>query len=189
MSTTSAPRPMRADARRNYDRLLAEAETVFVEQGIDAPLEAIARRAGVGIGTLYRHFPTRLALQEAVYHDHVVGLAREAHELARSLPPAEAVREWLRSLAAYTRAKRGLVEALKSTLELDSELFTSCHGQMREAAGVLLARAQEAGAIRPELTGLELLRVSHAIAVASERSEDSGELLLTIMMDGLRPQR
>ncbi|GAA3822439.1 TetR/AcrR family transcriptional regulator [Sphaerisporangium flaviroseum] len=188
MAITSPPRPMRADARRNYDRLLAEAKIVFVEQGVDAPLEEIARRAGVGIGTLYRHFPTRLTLQEAVYHDHVVSLAQQAHDLADRLPPSEAVREWMRIIAASSRTKRGLTQALTATLEPHSEVFTSCHEKMRGAAGALLSRAQEAGEVRPELDGLGLLRIAHAIAVASERSEDSGELLLTIMMDGLRPQ-
>ncbi|GII60091.1 TetR family transcriptional regulator [Sphaerisporangium krabiense] len=189
MSTTSAPRPMRADARRNYERLLAEAHAAFAELGPDAPLEEIARRAGVGIGTLYRHFPTRLALQEAVYHDHVVGLAGQAAEFADRLPPREAVREWLRALVAHSHTKRGLVEALKSTLDGRSEVFSACHTYMRQAADTLLARAVAAGEVRDGLDGLELLRMGHAVAVATERSPESGELLLTIMMDGLRPQR
>ncbi len=179
---------MRADARRNYERLLAEAKIVFVEQGVDAALEEIARRAGVGIGTLYRHFPTRLALQEAVYHDQVMEMAQEAFDLAERLPPAEAIRTWMRSVAGYSRTKRGLMDALKSTLESDSELFAACHAKMREAAGVLLSRAQDAGDVRRELNGLELLRISHAISVAAERSPETGELMLTIVMDGLRPQ-
>jgi AcrR family transcriptional regulator len=179
---------MRADARRNYERLLAEAKNIYVEQGIDAPLEEIARRAGVGIGTLYRHFPTRTALQEAIYHDHVVGLAQHAYVLAERFPPDEAIREWMRCVTVYSRTTRGLIEALKSTMESGSELFASCHEQMRAASQNLLTRAQEAGAVRSDLGGMELLRISHAIAVASERSQDIGDLMLTIMMDGLRPQ-
>lgn len=186
--TPAASRPMRADARRNYERLLAEARGVFEEQGVDAPLEEIARRAGVGIGTLYRHFPTRVALQEAVYHDHVMELARHAHELAERLPPLEAVREWVRLVRENSQTKRGLLQALKSTMEPGSEVFASCHQKMRGAADDLVERAQTAGVVRPELNGMELLRLSHAVMLASDRSEASGDLLLTIMMDGLRPQ-
>src|SRR6266540_7034598 len=128
-------RPMRADARRNYERLLAAARTAFTEHGADASLDDIARRAGVGPGTLYRHFPTRQALQEAAYLDGFRKLCERAHTLADSLPPDEALAAWMHDLAGYLATKRGLSAALMSTLDKSSEVFTTTHTAMREAGG------------------------------------------------------
>jgi AcrR family transcriptional regulator len=190
MSTTGMPqRPMRADARRNYERLLAEARVVFTEQGVGAPLEEIARRAGVGIGTLYRHFPTREALMEAVYSDQVEALAQRAYDLSAVLPPDEAMMGWLRGVAEQTSSRLGLIAALKAVLDLDSGLFDACHARMRGAAEALLAHGRDAGTVRADVTSIDLLRLAHGLAVATEKWPDSYDRLLKIMMDGLRPRK
>src|SRR5437867_2707 len=119
---------MRADAVRNRERLVAAAIAAFTENGADASLDDIARRAGVGPGTLYRHFPTRQALQEAAYLEGVQSLAARAQALADSpLPPDEALAAWMRSLADYLSTKRGLSAALLRTLDKSSEIFVSTH--------------------------------------------------------------
>src|SRR4051812_22661352 len=171
--TTTGERPMRADARRNYKRLLSEAKTAFLEHGADAPLEDIARRAGVGIGTLYRHFPTRLALHEAVYHDEVDELCARARALLESEPPGAALAAWMRSFAAYAASKRGLMQTLKEVIDQRSDLFARCHDEIREAAGAVLSEAQEAGAARPDVTVEDLLRLTHGISVATERAPET----------------
>src|SRR6516164_6348746 len=134
------PRPMRADAQRNYTKLLDAASAAFLEHGADdVSLEEIARRAGVGIGTLYRHFPTRQALLEAVYRDQV--------ELLKTEPPGDALADWLRALMKFSSTKHTLTSALLAGLGKDSELISSCSKVIREAADALLARAQEAGVV------------------------------------------
>jgi AcrR family transcriptional regulator len=188
MSTTTGQRPMRADARRNYERLLAEAKASFLEHGADASLEEIARRAGVGIGTLYRHFPTRLALQEAVYREEMQQLADKAYELAETSPPDEGIAAWILAIAEYSRTKRGLTQTLKATIDLHSDQFISCHDQIETAAETILARAHAAGTARPDLRPCDLLRLAHALSVASERAPEDTELLLSFMLDGLRPR-
>ena len=188
MSTAAGERPMRADARRNYERLLAVATDAFLEHGADAPLEDIARRAGVGIGTLYRHFPTRLALQEAVYRGQFHDLATRAYELAESVPPGDALAEWMRFLSAHATTKRGLTQTLKAVIELHSDLFVRCHDEIRDAAAVVLDRAQEAGAVRPDVTVHDLLKLTHALSVATERAPEDTPRLLSFVLDGLRRQ-
>ena len=188
MPTTAGQRPMRADARRNYERLLTEAKAAFLEYGADASLEEIARRAGVGIGTLYRHFPTRLALQEAVYREEMQQLADKAHELASTAPADEGLAAWMLTIAEYSRTKRGLTQTLKAVIDLHSNTLVQCHDQIETAAGTILARAQQAGTAHPDLRPCDLLRLAHALSVASERAPEDTELLLSFMLDGLRPR-
>src|SRR5487761_883471 len=125
--------PMRADARRNRERLLTAATAAFAENGADAPLEDIARRAGVGIGTLYRHFPTRVDLQAAVYRSQVETVCAAADEYMISSTPDQALSGWLRAMVAYLATKRGLSRALVDSLGKDSQLITSCWGAMSNA--------------------------------------------------------
>src|SRR3954463_15066282 len=141
----------RADARRNRERLIAIAKEAFAEHGADASLDDIARRAGVGPGTLYRHFPNRMALMEAVYQDSVQALCAEAEELLESPSPGDALAEWLRSLLAYAAVKRGLARALMEAGEERPAFFTRCHDLIQESEAALLSRAQEAGAVRTDL--------------------------------------
>src|SRR5215469_6347570 len=129
------PRPMRADAQRNYARLLDAASAAFVEHGADdVSLEEIARRAGVGIGTLYRHFPTRQALLEAVYRDQVELLRARAERLLNQDSAGDAFADWVRALAAFASTKRSLISAMLAVIGKDSELVSSCSLVIRTCA-------------------------------------------------------
>jgi len=191
MSATGPPATMRADARRNRQLLIAAALAAFTEHGADdASLDEIARRAGVGIGTLYRHFPNRQALLEAVYRDQVEDLCAAARDRAAAATPAQALENWLRDLMAFAATKRNLTSSIMSVPEgKRSEVATSCSTMVREAADGLLARAQRSGEIRPDVDATDLLRLSHALAVASELPSthaDQPERLLKVLLDGLR---
>src|SRR5262245_50976231 len=159
-----ARRPKRADARRNYDRLISAAREAFTEHGTSASLEDIARRAQVGIGTLYRHFPRRQDLLEAVYVDEVEAICRSADDLV-DLPPWDALVAWLHRLVEFAAAKRALGEELVAYIERDAELFRSCGGAVYEAGQALLERAQRAGAVRPDTNFLDVGRMVGGIAV------------------------
>src|SRR5215472_16075048 len=135
---TGEERRMRADARRSRAKLLEAATAAFAEHGADAPLDDIARRAGVGIGTLYRHFPTRLDLQAAVFRSQVQSVCATADELVETATPQQAFAGWLRALAAYLVTKRGLSSSLIAGLGRDSELMTSCWSAMHDTADRLL---------------------------------------------------
>jgi AcrR family transcriptional regulator len=181
-------RPLRADARRNQERLLAAARDAFTEHGDRASLDDIAKRAGVGAGTLYRHFPTREALLAAVYRDGVAALSAQAYELAERLPPVPALTEYLRIQLDFTKAKRGLGVAVKAMLATDSETLEWCRQSLRGALGMLLARAQQEGAIRDDVDPAVLLRLVHGVALASESVPEEAERMLLIVVDGLRTQ-
>jgi AcrR family transcriptional regulator len=187
----TAPRPMRADAQRNYDRLLQAAVAAFAEHGADdVSLEEIARRAGVGIGTLYRHFPTRQALLEAVYTDQVEALRVRATELKDADSPSEALAAWLRALTAFSATKRNLTSALLETLGKDSALLSTCAATICGSADELLARAKEAGVVRADIDPRDLIRLVHGVNIATQNPTDPGqaERLLGLILDGLRPQ-
>lgn len=188
-SSAGQHRPMRADARRNYDRLLAAALAAFSEQGADtASLEEIARRAGVGIGTLYRHFPTRQALLEAVYRDQVEALGLRAAKLMLAESPGAALAEWLRALVTFGGTKRSLTTALLETLDKESELLSSAGAVLRESTTALLDRAQQAGVARTDVKGTDVLRLAHGVSMAAEWAPgDPGqaERMLTLVIDGL----
>jgi AcrR family transcriptional regulator len=183
---------MRADAQRNYTRLLDAASAAFAEHGADdVSLEEIARRAGVGIGTLYRHFPTRQALLEAVYRDQVELLRARAEELLKAESPGDALAEWLRALMRFSSTKHSLTSALLATLGKESELLSSCASVIRGAADVLLARAQQAGVVRPDAGSGDVIRLVHAVNIATQRgSADPGQAdrMLALILDGLLPQ-
>ena len=184
------PGPMRADARRNRDLLLSAALTAFTEHGADdVSLEEIARRAGVGIGTLYRHFPTRQTLLESVYRDQVEALCALAADLLDAPSPGDALGAWLRGMIAFSTTKRSLVTSMLATMDTASELFSACSTEIRRAVESLLARAQDAGEIRRDIDAADVMRLSHAITVATERAPqnpEQAERLLGLMLDGLR---
>ncbi|HKR69586.1 MAG TPA: helix-turn-helix domain-containing protein [Streptosporangiaceae bacterium] len=195
-SGSATPRPadrgMRADARRNYEKLLTAAAEAFTEHGADdVSLEEIAKRAGVGIGTLYRHFPNRHALLEAVYREQVEALRARADELVATKPPAEALGTWLRDLVDFGRTKRMLTSAMLTTVSRDSEVMTSSSRIMRAAAADILTGAQEAGVVRADADPADLMRLVHAISMTTEWAGDDNEQadrLLTLVLDGLRSQ-
>jgi AcrR family transcriptional regulator len=195
-SGSAAPRPadrgMRADARRNYEKLLTAAAQAFAEHGADdVSLEEIAKRAGVGIGTLYRHFPNRQALLEAVYRDQVQALRARAEELVATKPPAEALATWLRDLVDFGRTKRMLTSAMLTTVKQDSEVMTSSRQMMRRAAADILSAAQQAGVVRADADPADLMRLVHAISMTTEWAGDDNEQadrLLALVLDGLKSQ-
>jgi AcrR family transcriptional regulator len=193
-TTTSlppAPPPKRADARRNYERLLATAREVFAEEGADASLEEIARRAGVGIGTLYRHFPTRQALLEAVFQDEFEALRAEAAALLAAPDPGEALAGWLRAQLAHAAAYRGLSGSVMIAMLDEGTELSAALRAMHEAGADLLSHAQRAGAVRPDLDVSTLLKLVCAVGVATEQAPNAaeqGERLLGIVLDGLRVQ-
>jgi AcrR family transcriptional regulator len=182
---------MRADARRNYERLLRAADAAFVDLGAEAPLEEIARRAGVGIGTLYRHFPTRQALLEAVFRDEFEAMRAEGERLLSSPSPGDAFARWLRVVLDHTAAYRGLSASVMSAMRDDkTELSTSMKG-VHEAGAALLARAQRDGAVRSDLDSAAVFQLVCAIGVATEQAPDraaQAEQLLSVVIDGMRHQ-
>ena len=182
---TSTLRPKRADARRNQEKLLAAAREAFTERGKEASLEDIARRAGVGIGTLYRNFPTREALLEAVYVDEVEEISRKAHDLA-DRDPWEALTAWLREYAGFSATKRALLDAMLATMDADAAVFTSCRTAIMDAGGLLLRRAQEAGVVRPDTSVIDVVRMVSSIAAIPTADPGQVERILDVALDGLR---
>lgn len=180
-------RTLRADARRNRERLVAAGREAFSVHGVDAPMDEVARRAGVGPGTLYRHFPTREALLLAVYRSDVDTIAERARALAAELPPMEALEAWFREQLAYISDRRGVGAAIKKMLISETETLDYCRDTMRGAAGLLLARAQEAGVVRDDLEPPTVLRLVHAVGVASETAPEQAHVMLAVVLDGLRP--
>jgi len=188
MSTELVSRPKRADARRNYDKLLAAAAEAFTEQGSAASLEDIARRAGVGIGTLYRHFPTRQELIEAVYIDEVEEMSAKAGDLG-DLDPWDALVTWLRQFVRYAATKRALADELLNSIDAEAPVFVSCRAAITEAGEMLLQRAQEAGAARRDTTFTDVGRM--VAGIASIKTADPGQIdrILDMALDGLRARR
>ncbi|WBB75375.1 helix-turn-helix domain containing protein [Micromonospora sp. WMMD1128] len=177
-----ARRPKRADARRNYDALIAAARDVFGEYGAGASLEQIARRAGVGIGTLYRNFPQRRDLFEAVYVEEVRALSASAADLA-DLDPWSALVRWLRRFVDHVGAKRALADELVH----DSEVFRSCRTEIYAAGEPLLRRAQTAGAARTDADFDDVVRLISGIAAYQFPDPAQRDRVLAIALDGLRP--
>ena len=190
-AATGDGRPKRADAQRNYARLLSAAAEAFAEHGADdVSLEEIAKRACVGIGTLYRHFPTRQALLEAVYRDQVEVLSARADELLGSDDPIAGLTAWLQALMTFSSTKRSLTTAMLATMSKESELMTACSKKIKDSAEVLVARAQATGAIRADVTSTDLIRLLHGVSIATERQPtDPGQAnrLFALVLDGLRP--
>ena len=186
-ATGLAKRPKRADARRNYEKLLAAAGEAFAEHGGEASLEDIARRAGVGIGTLYRHFPTRQELLEALYIDEVEEMSRAAEGLA-DLEPWDALRTWLHQYVQFAQTKRAIADALLATIDQDAEVFFACRTAITAAGNMLLRRAQEAGVVRPDTTFLDVGRMVAGIGAIPAADPEQVERILDVALDGLRYQ-
>ncbi|MXQ66754.1 TetR family transcriptional regulator [Actinomadura rayongensis] len=193
MNGTPTPRFRRADARRNYERLLKEARAAFDEHGIDTSLEDVARRAGVGIGTLYRHFPARDSLLEAVLRDRFDALTEHGRALLREPEERPVLLDWSRSLAEMATTYRGLTGALMGTLRDEkSDLHASCEA-MRRTGAALLRREQEAGRVRADVDTAEFLALLHGAAWAGEQAFDGAsdrrDKLVALVLDGLAPAR
>lgn len=183
-------RPMRADARRNYERLLKVATEAFAEHGENASLDDIAKRAGVGSGTLYRHFPTRQALLEAAYVDRIEELGARADELAKRLPPGEALMEWLYELCVGTIQVRGMKALLSSAVtDGSSAALTTCANVVKGAAARLVEAAQAEGSLRADVESIEVLRLAHGMGSAAELAgagEPEIRRYMELLREGLR---
>jgi AcrR family transcriptional regulator len=180
----AARRPHRKDAARNFDALLDAAREAFAEHGAEASLEDIARRAGVGIGTLYRNFPTRRDLFESVYADEVNALCRAAVDVA-DREPWEALTTWLDRFAGYMVTKRAVREALND----ESEIFQACRESMYGAGGPLLERAQKAGVARADMDFGDLLRLVAGVTATAFEDDAQRDRVLAIALDGVRTGR
>jgi AcrR family transcriptional regulator len=180
-------RPKRADARRNYDKLIAAAREAFTEDGSSASLEDIARRAGVGIGTLYRHFRNRQELLEAVYVEEVEGLCRTAVDLADA-PPWDALMTWLHRFVGYVATKQALAEELFAYIGHDADVFKNCRTAFYAAGEPLLLRAQEAHVARADTDINQVVQLVVGIAKIPNADAEQIRTILDMALDGLRYQ-
>jgi AcrR family transcriptional regulator len=186
-SAKSSRKP-RADALRNRDRVLEAAKTVFSAGGPDASLEAVAREAGVGIGTLYRHFPTREALYEAVYRREVEQLGEMAEQLKDDASPVDALRRWLRSNVEFVATKKGMAAALALAAGPPSELTAFSFERLTKAIATLLDRAVAAGEIRSDVSAEDLLRTLVGMCLLHDQAGwQAGVVrMLDVLIDGMR---
>jgi AcrR family transcriptional regulator len=184
---TAISRPRRADAQRNYDKVIGAAREAFAEGGPATSLEAIARRAGVGIGTLYRHFPTRQALLEAVYENEVDQLCRSAGDF-KDADPWDALEGWLRRFVGYMATKQALAAELLDYVSRDAPLFMTCRTSIQAAGKPLLERAQRAGVVRPDADLAEIIQMVGGIAKIQGAEPEQIDRILGIALDGLRYQ-
>lgn len=175
--------PMRADARRNYERLVAVAAEVVAEQGAAASMEEIARRAGVGSATLHRHFGGRIKMLEAVFDSSIDAVCRQSDELIDHSDPGEALRTWLSALVTHATKNRGLGAALTMSAERGSE----CHARITQAGHQLLDRAQQHHAADPEATIGDLLGLVNAISLTTESDSARAGRLLALAFRGVTP--
>jgi AcrR family transcriptional regulator len=183
-------RKPRADATRNRERVLEAAKAVFSAGGPDASLEAVAKRAGVGIGTLYRHFPTREALFEAVYRREVEQLSELAEQLKSAASPVDALRRWLKSNVELVATKKGMITALALVVQGSSELYAYSFDRLTKAVGTLLDRAVAAGEIRADISPEDVLRALIGMCYMHEQPgwQSTVLRLMDVFIDGLRVQ-
>jgi AcrR family transcriptional regulator len=183
-----AGRPMRADARRNYDSLVVAARKVFADDGGGASMEAIAKQAGVGVGTLYRHFPKRIDIVEAVYRDDVDVLVDSAERGMTDLEPWAALEAWLRAYVDYGRSKRTFLNELHEAFEKNPDLKPASRDRIWDACERVLRRAQDAGTARRDIDGADLMQLVSPMCMNSTLTADQGDRLLAMVLDGLRPR-
>jgi AcrR family transcriptional regulator len=178
---------MRADAARNRAKLVAAAREAFADaaDGSEVTMEAVAKRAGVGIGTLYRHFPTRLELMEAVYREDVDGLRAYADELIASEPPWQALERWFDRFVAFAATKRAIFGELLTAIGKDSELLTYSRGMLNRTVAALVTNAQQAGAVREDVTSSDVLSLLSGCTMMN-LGRDQSERVLRVVLDGLR---
>ena len=184
--TKPPARSPRADAARNRERLLGAAKAVFSAGGPEASLEAVARRAGVGIGTLYRHFPTREALFEAVYRREVDELAALAEASVTQGPPADALRRWVKANVAFVATKKGMAAAL-ALAAYNKDLSAYSIARLSAAGGLLIDRAREAGALRTDIAPQELMRAVFGFCIVNDQPgwRETALKLIDVFLDGL----
>lgn len=180
-------RPMRADAQRNYDKLIATARSVVTEQGSDTSLEEIARRAGVGIGTLYRHFPNRLSLLESIYREDVDGLAALAEHLVATETPWDAMAQWLESFTGYAATKRVLFHEIMEVAGREAEVLSHSRKVILATAELVIGGAQRAGVIRTDIEVGDVTRLVGGCTMMPGADTEQQKRMLHLVLDGLRP--
>jgi AcrR family transcriptional regulator len=187
MTAQTPARPLRADAQRNRDKLLTAATEAFAEQGEDVALENIADRAAVGIGTLYRHFPSREALICAAYRSEVDTLCRAAADLLTSLPADQALRAWAERFADYIAAKRAMGKALRSAAGSESPMFAETRERIRQALELLLDAGATSGTLRADVDPNDVMRVISGIWYLPSGPEWRADVgrMLDLVIDGL----
>ena len=185
---TPAVRPLRADARRNRDRLLAAAREVLAARGSEAAMDEIAKAADVGVGTLYRHFPRRIDLVEAVYLEDVDGLVALADEVTGRDAPWQALRMWLLGFVRYAQAKRTFLTELHEAFEKSPDLALSSRLRIHTAAELVLTRAQQAGVARDDIDAADLMQLVGGMCMSRGATLEQNERLLGLVLDGLQPQ-
>lgn len=178
-------RPMRADARRNYERLVEAAREVFAREGGGASMEAIARQAGVGVGTLYRHFPKRIDVVEAVYRTDVDTLVETAEEVVTDLEPWPAVVAFLEAFVRYAQGKRTFLNELREAFEKNPGLRLDMLERVQQAMQLVVERAQDAGVVRTDVSGPDLMQLVGPMCTNAALSEDQSKRLLSMILDGL----
>jgi AcrR family transcriptional regulator len=179
-------RRMRADARRNYERLVSAAREVFAQSGGDASMEAIAKHAGVGIGTLYRHFPTRIDIVEAVYRTDVDELVEAAERLVGESEPWIAVVGWLQAFVRYAQTKRTLLSELHEAFEKNPQLKSVSRERIEGALRTVLGPAQQAGVVRTDVNESDLMQLLSSMCMSATVTAAQSERLLVVIQDGLR---
>ncbi|MFI1106057.1 TetR/AcrR family transcriptional regulator [Streptomyces melanogenes] len=186
--TTDTGRPLRADARRNREKILSAAVRVFAEEGLEAHLERIAKEAGVGSGTLYRNFPTREALIEAAYRNELSRLCEAASELLAAMPPGEALRAWMGRFIDYATAKLGMAEALRAVVDSGVNPYAHSRELIMTALTSLMDAARAAGTIRSDVSPAVMFAALTGVALTSGKPEEreQAERLLDLTLDGLR---
>ena len=182
----AAERPLRADARRNRERLVTAAREVFAEQGVSASMEAIARKAGVGVGTLYRHFPTRLDVVEAVYEEDVQELTDAAQRAVSTLEPGPAVEAFFDSFLRYAQTKKTLLTELRQAFEKNPAMRSRNRDRIDAAFDLVIERAKQAGAIRTDVNGSDITQLVGPICTNESLSPDQTKRLMGMILDGLR---
>ncbi|MFF1401337.1 TetR/AcrR family transcriptional regulator [Streptomyces sp. NPDC058287] len=184
-----AGRPLRVDAQRNRDKILAAAVRVFTEEGLDAHFEHIAREAGVGTGTLYRNFPTREALIEAAYRNEVAQLCDVVPGLLAAMSPPEALRAWTRRFIDYATAKLGMADALRAVVNSGTNPYADSHEMIQAALSSLMDANTAAGTIRSDISPTDMFAALAGIALTSAKPEqrEQAERLLDLTLDGLKP--
>ncbi|MFB7663553.1 TetR/AcrR family transcriptional regulator [Kitasatospora sp. NPDC056138] len=189
--TDETPRPLRADARRNREKILSAAVRVFAEQGLDAHLEHIAKQAGVGTGTLYRNFPTREDLIEAAYRNELARLCDAAPDLLATMPPREALRAWMGRFIDYASAKFGMAEALRAVVSAGANPYARSHEMILAALTSLMDAAGDVGVIRSDISAADIFASLTGVALTSAKPEQrrQAERLLDLIMDGLSAGR
>ncbi|MBT0768654.1 TetR/AcrR family transcriptional regulator [Kineosporia sp. J2-2] len=188
--TEARSRAARSDAARNREHLLAVATRVFASAGAEPSMRAIAREAGVGIGTLYRHFPTRESLVDAIYQDQVVRLTAGAHELLARLAPAAAMRRWMDLFGDWIATKNGMLDTLLAMIDAGEIAHASTRGELLAAVTAILDAGRAAGDLRSDVTAEDIASALIGIFTVAPRPAQDARAgrLLDLLMDGLRPR-